>query len=183
MFQLRSFQALLNLMQDEVRLYESDIDLRAEIVRKVKLLAPFARQRDLQVELVGLESLPHRIHGDPVLVGQLIYFMLDNALKYAHPDPSGSTILVDASSSDPTRAVLRIVNRGILIASDEVAHIFEMGYRGRGARTVALGAGRGLFLAKRIADLHGGDIQYRSDERSGLNIFVITLLVRRGNRA
>lgn len=179
MHQVRGFQSFLNLLQDEFRLFRSDTSLGREIERLLHFMAPIARQQGVQIDVRGLHRLPRHIRADSTMVGQLLYIMLDNAIKYSVRQAvrrGHFPVLVDASRSIPSKAVLKFVNRGIKIHPDETESIFQMGYRGRDAiRVGTLGTGRGLFLAKRIVNAHGGEIFYRTDDNADLNIFVVTL--------
>lgn len=79
--------------------------------------------------------------------------LLANADRHA---PVGAVIELLASEQD--RVVdLQVRHPGALIAEDERARLFHKYYRGRQAQT-SPGAGLGLFMVKRIAELHGGEV-------------------------
>ncbi len=89
------------------------------------------------------------------MVGQLI----DNALAYT---PSGGTIEVE-TSRDGDSVALKVGDNGSGIAPADLPHIFEHFYRADAARgTEKGGAGLGLSIARRIAEVHGGDISVES---------------------
>ena len=80
--------------------------------------------------------------------------LLDNACKYSH---SGSAIKIGIESQHELVAV-RVWNSGSPIAPNERARIFERFYRGTEARHVAPGSGLGLYVARKIAQAHGGNL-------------------------
>ena len=181
--QVRSVLALLNLLQPEVRLYKSDVDLREMVVRTARLLRPLARQRNVEIRHEGLDHLPRHISGDRALLEQLLFVLIDNAIKYSVPADQlrrgahdGPVVIVDGADSRTEVAVVRVLNRGFTIAPQEVPRAFEMGFRGAQAmRGDVGGTGRGLFLAKRIVEAHGGEISYQVYGEEQLNVFTIAL--------
>jgi two-component system sensor histidine kinase KdpD len=80
--------------------------------------------------------------------------LLDNACKYSH---SGSAIKIGVELQHELVAV-RVWNSGSPIAPNERARIFERFYRGTEARHVAPGSGLGLYVARKIAQAHGGNL-------------------------
>jgi two-component system sensor histidine kinase KdpD len=89
-------------------------------------------------------------------VGQL----LDNACKYSY---SGSAIKIGIELQHEFVAV-RVWNRGRPIAANERARIFERFYRGTEGRQVAPGSGLGLYVARKIAQAHGGSLDLERDD-------------------
>src|ERR1700685_4305291 len=57
---------------------------------------------------------------------------------------------------------LRVLSTGTPISSSERAHIFERFYRGVDARRLTAGTGLGLFVARKIAIAHGGNLELDS---------------------
>jgi len=86
--------------------------------------------------------------------------LLDNACKYSH---SGSAIKIGIESQHELVAV-RVWNSGSPIAPNERARIFERFYRGTEARHVAPGSGLGLYVARKIAQAHGGNLDLESGD-------------------
>lgn len=79
--------------------------------------------------------------------------LLANADRHA---PAGAVIELLVSEQQGV-VDLRIRHPGALIAEDERARLFHKYYRGRQAQT-SPGAGLGLFMVQRIAELHGGEV-------------------------
>lgn len=89
------------------------------------------------------------------IIDLLPYLLLENAIKYS-PNSGSVGIHFDESST-----LIEIVVRsmGPTLKAEEVEHIFEKGFRGERASQVSLqGSGRGLALAKKIADIHDAEI-------------------------
>jgi len=97
------------------------------------------------------------VFGDGNLLGIAVSNMVDNALKFS---PGGSPVTVTASrASDHAELIVR--DRGAGIPAGEHDKIFEKYYRSTKTDRVC-GVGLGLYLVKRIVDLHGGGITVES---------------------
>jgi signal transduction histidine kinase len=79
--------------------------------------------------------------------------LLGNAIKYAPPQTS---VLLQVQRND-REVRFAIKDHGPGIPPEDVPHIFEIFYRGKGAGT-SQGFGLGLATVKRIIDAHGGRI-------------------------
>lgn len=87
----------------------------------------------------------------------VFYNLLDNALKY-----SMATDKVEIRATEEIQvAVVEITDTGRGIPPEDLELIFGIAHRGQNARDRS-GSGMGLPLAKRIVDLHGGQISVRS---------------------
>jgi two-component system, OmpR family, sensor histidine kinase KdpD len=100
--------------------------------------------------ITGLTTL-----GDPELLRFGLGQLLDNACKYSRPD---SDVRVSIESPGELIAV-DVWNDGTPIPSNERARIFDRFYRGAEAQKQASGSGLGLYVARKIALAHGGNLE------------------------
>jgi CheY-like chemotaxis protein len=109
---------------------------------------------------VSLPGEPLWLEGDPVRLAQIVANLLNNSARYT---TSGGEIVVSARREGAT-AALSVRDNGIGIAAEALPHIFEMFSRGRRPGEVDRGGlGVGLALARRLAQMHGGTLNARSD--------------------
>jgi signal transduction histidine kinase len=111
---------------------------------------------------------------DPAIVGnwdryrleQVLVNLIFNALKYA----PGSPITV-STRRDRTHAYLEVCDEGPGISADHVESIFNRFERGNTPQNVG-GLGLGLFISKRIVELHHGTIHVESAPGKGARFIV-----------
>lgn len=95
-------------------------------------------------------------YGNKVALQDLTKILIDNALKYS---PTKSLVSVNLSSKQ-NQAILEVKNTGPGIPADKIEHIFDRFFRSDDSRTCCENKsyGLGLALAKKIIEVHGGEI-------------------------
>lgn len=104
------------------------------------------------VELEVPDDLP-LIPQDPILVGQVVRNLLDNALKYS---PPGSPLRLEAGLVDERHVRVGIWDQGRGIAPGEEQKVLEKFYRGHNQHTH--GSGLGLSICDGLIAAHGGEL-------------------------
>ena len=107
---------------------------------------------------------------DPELMSLAISQLLENACKYSRPD---ARVLVELNA-DENAAAIDVWNEGGPIPPNERSRIFDRFYRGTDAQRTAAGSGLGLYVARKIAIAHGGDLALLDTARDGV-AFRLTL--------
>jgi PAS domain S-box-containing protein len=93
------------------------------------------------------------LQADPLLFRRVLENLLGNAIKYAPPKTS---VLLQVQR-DGSEVRFAVKDHGPGISPQDLPHIFEIFYRGKGAGKEQ-GFGLGLATVKRIIDAHGGRI-------------------------
>lgn len=107
------------------------------------------------------------IHGDPDRLSQVLYNLLDNALKFSDP---GSEVTIEGGSDKAGTTVI-VRDHGIGIDEHQVDLLFERFVRADNGRVASLsGTGLGLYVVKRVVALHGGKIEVSSELDVGTEI-------------
>ncbi len=126
--------------------------------------------REAQVLSAGVQVMigeidQAQVMGDRDRLKQLILNLVSNALKYT---PEGGRVTLGLGRAPGHWARITVSDTGIGIPPDELPHIFERFYRVDKARSRTMGgAGLGLSIAHRIAQMHGGRIEAASDGQAG----------------
>ncbi len=98
---------------------------------------------------------------DAMLLEQLLYNLLDNAIKYSSSD---SEIAITANCKD-SMLTFEVLDRGKGIVFDEREEVFKQFFRGASERNSNTGTGLGLAICSAIAKAHHGSIA--ADARDG----------------
>ncbi len=115
------------------------------------------------------------VQGDRVHLVNVIYNLLDNALKYSGPEPS----IAIRTRNSGEGIVLEVADSGIGIRKEEQKKIFERLYRvPTGNVHNVKGTGLGLSYVKVIVDKHGGKVDVKSEPGKG-TVFRVTLPLAR----
>lgn len=91
---------------------------------------------------------------DPVLIGQVLVNVLENATKYA---PPGSTIIVSARA-DGGQVRLSVTDEGPGIPPADRAAVFDLFHRAAKGDGAPAGTGMGLAIVKGLVEAHGGTV-------------------------
>ena len=106
-----------------------------------------------------VDGTPHLAVGDPDRFEQVLWALLDNAVKYS---PPGSPITVAVAPSAGEVSVT-VRDEGAGMDDETVAHAFEQFYRAPQARKLAPdGSGVGLYAARGLIEAMGGSISVES---------------------
>jgi len=106
-----------------------------------------------------LEATNYQIQADPVHITNVIYNLLDNAVKYCDEKP----IIIIKTSNDRNVLKIEIIDNGIGIKKENHRDIFKKFYRvPTGNIHNVKGFGLGLYYVKLIMDAHQGKIEVKS---------------------
>lgn len=147
-------------------------ELVQDVTRAMKHLAS---QRGVDIVVHELDEAP--FVGDSDLVNRLILNLVDNAVKYS---PRGGVVGVSLTQQYGEYDI-RVSDNGPGIPREARERVFERFYRVDAARSRAeasktSGAGLGLAIARRIAEMHGGHVDLDT-WTPGNTQFVITMPV------
>ena len=127
----------------------------------VRFIHPLLRQRRLDPTRIAYkgtrEILPLNV--DPALMTQVVFNLLDNAIKYSKKNqPDSFRVEIEASvTTDSFEICFR--DYGVGVSEGWEDRVFEPGVRTEDAHAHDLmGEGFGLWFAKEIARRHGGDL-------------------------
>ena len=108
---------------------------------------------------------------DEMHFGNVIYNLMDNAVKYARPDVP--LILLVSTWNEKNKLFISIEDNGIGIKKEYQKHIFDKFYRvPTGNRHDVKGFGLGLSYVKRIVTEHKGNIRVESEENVGTKFII-----------
>lgn len=113
------------------------------------------------VEVEGLDDDPIRMYADPDLFHQVIYNLVENAVKFV--DDNGKITFTFKEVSNGWIFAIRNTGKGI--PRSEQPKIFERFYKSDFSRSLdKTGLGLGLDITRKIVYLHNGEIRVSSEE-------------------
>ncbi len=151
------------------------VDFSALCEETVHALQPAAVKAKLTLRADLAEDVT--FSGDESKLSQVVYNLIDNAVKYT---PEGGQVTITLRT-DSREATLTVQDTGIGIPEEDVKHIFDRFYRVDKARSRATGGtGLGLSIVRQMVQLHGGEIRVDSAVGKG-SVFTVTLPMRKGD--
>ncbi len=155
--------SMLNLSKieaGELTLKRIDFDISEMIFHTILGFEQIIERK--QFEITGLDVMePTTISGDRDMLTQVVYNLIDNAVKFT---PEGGEIHFEVVR-DEKDVYVTIRNSGKGIPPEELKHIFERFYKVDKSRSFDVkGAGLGLYLVKSIVEMHGGAVKADSVE-------------------
>lgn len=123
---------------------------------------------------IDLQATDFSIQADPVHISNVVFNLLDNAIKYCEVVPS----IAISTKNEKNGFVLEISDNGIGIRREDIKMIFDKFYRvPTGNLHNVKGFGLGLYYVKIIIEQHGGNIQVKSSVGKGTT-FILWLPLR-----
>lgn len=155
---VRSMLDLSRIDSGELKMNTTQLDL-TDIVVNV-LVSSEQRIEKKRLSITGVEDCDSvKVWGDYDLLNQVLYNLLDNAIKFTD---EGGNIHIHLYREDG-RAHVSIRNTGEGIPPEEMPQIFERFYKSDRSRSLDKnGVGLGLYIVHTVIRLHGGEIAVRS---------------------
>lgn len=155
--------AMLNMSKIEagkLTLNKSSFSIRDIFIKTVLGFERYVKEKNIKIE--GLDKLQNVIvFADETLINQIIYNLIDNAVKFT---PEGGVISFSLFE-EKKDAVFSVRNTGSGISQEDCGLIFDRFYKVDKSRGLdAKSFGMGLYIVKSIIDLHNGSISVTSEE-------------------
>lgn len=149
-------------------------DLHYLIEKSTDGLSIQAENHKVKIEK-ELNAIQPIFEADEVLITNLIYNLVDNAIKYSKPNNEDSKIKIKTYNKNTMYVTIEIEDNGIGISKENLNKVFEKLYRvPTGNVHNVKGYGLGLSYVKTIIDHHQGTIDVESKLGEGSR-FIVTL--------
>jgi CheY-like chemotaxis protein/two-component sensor histidine kinase len=146
------------IARGKLELRQQVIDLRGPIGRAIEIASPLVENKGHHFE-VKVPSHAMVVHGDEARLTQVFANLLTNAAKYT--DPGGHIFLLVWQAG--AEVVIEVRDDGIGIDQDLLPRIFDPFVQGaQNGERAAGGLGLGLGLVRSLVELHGGQVEVRS---------------------
>ncbi len=176
--QLQQMVRLIDELLDLSRISRGKIELRKERVDLAAILQSAIETSRPLIEAAhhqltaNLPEEPVFVEADLTRLAQVFANLLNNAAKYTD---KGGQIQLHAAPSD-TEVVVSIKDNGLGIPPDMLSRVFEMFTQvDRSLEKARGGLGIGLSVAKRLVEMHSGNIEANSDGHGTGSEFIVRL--------
>jgi signal transduction histidine kinase len=169
---------MLKLINSWLRVISVDINKLKESFTEIPVMLPISKalenveslatRKNIEIVTTVSDALSP-IRGDGLSLSEAFVNIIGNAVKYSR---DGSKVIVQAEEVD-NAIMISIKDEGIGISPEDVPHIFEGFYRGKGSQ-VAGGHGIGLAVSRQMIEAHNGSITVESEVGKG-STFVVRL--------
>ncbi|MCC6246079.1 MAG: HAMP domain-containing protein [Gemmatimonadaceae bacterium] len=185
----RSANSLLQVINDildfskieagRLTIEQHPFDFRITITDIARMLAPAARAKGLQLQVVYPASAPTAFVGDAGRLRQVLTNLVGNAVKFTHQGHVAIRVTPIEGSSRGCRLQVDIHDTGIGIPLEAQAHLFQPFSQADSSTSRRYGGtGLGLAICKELIALMGGTIGVDSVEGEGSRFwFVVDLPV------
>lgn len=167
-----SNEGMYNLVQTLLDVYRYDsgakemklssYNLAATINRIVTELQPLARSRSVSLES-SLPDFPTSVVCDEEEIRRVVQNLIDNALKHT---PAGGTIAVRMEQTGEGTTI-EVIDTGKGIREEDIPKLFQRFWQDPSSGRYYASTGLGLYLCRKIVELHGGQIWCESKEGRG----------------
>lgn len=157
----------------EIRLSRIPFHVRDVAAELVEHCRSATEHKDLRLECRVPSSVPTFLRGDKHRYRQVLASLLSNAVKFTERGGISVQLTVDEITRGQVTLRTVVTDTGVGIPSDRAEAVFQEFSQGDGSTTRSFGGlGLGLAVAKRLVDLMGGQIGYRSVVGDGTSFWV-----------
>ncbi|MDO8593601.1 MAG: HAMP domain-containing sensor histidine kinase [bacterium] len=171
-----------NQKNGKVSYTKEPFDLKALAEMEVERTRPTAEAKGLALSFsAGDTGSPYILNGDKGKIGDNLFRnVIDNAINYT---PTGSVAISLKKENLPDgkaggKFIFAVKDTGIGIDDEDKKNFFTEGGHGKDSQKMNIhSTGYGLFIAKNIAEAHGGTIRAESEGEGKGSTFIVELPV------
>lgn len=145
-----------------------DVDLQPILWQAVKGIRKYADGNNIKID-TRFSPDPIWVVGDKLSLAKIFTHLVRNAVKFNRENGS---VAIEARTSDNGVEVI-VSDTGIGIPPDKLDRIYEAFYQVESSSARHYdGVGLGLYLVKRLVDIHNGKITVKSDDSAGTSFSI-----------
>jgi signal transduction histidine kinase len=161
----RNLLFLVNNLLNVMRIDSGNMPLAAEnflfkrLVEEVfSMMQPLAQKKKIVLKFSGENSI--MVHGDFEKVRQVLINLISNAIKFS---PEEESVEINAKEEEKG-VVIQVIDQGSGISETDKQRLFQKFSQRKGEKG---GTGLGLYIAKKMIDMHGSEIHVDSKPGQG----------------
>jgi len=148
-----------------------------------ELMAVRAREKKIELLVRYAQGTPQRFNGDPGRLRQILFNLVNNAIKFTEKGHVFVDIIPEIVGPDKARVRIAVSDTGIGIAPEKLKKLFGKFVQADSSTTRRYGGtGLGLAISLQLSQLMGGDITVTSEEGVG-SIFTVVVPLQLSQQA
>ncbi len=154
---------LITNLETEIKIKKEELNLKQIIDICLTKLEDITKRKKLEINV----TIAGNVQVDKVLFAKVLFNVLKNAIYYNRRN--GKVDIFSEKLRNETRITIR--DTGLGISEENLKHVFEKFFRADNVDSFE-GIGVGLFIAKRVIELHGGSISATSELLKGSEFII-----------
>ncbi len=179
-----SLLSLINNLLDYSKLSAGQLELSAAAFNLDSLLREVLEETRASAHEKGLvvrhhvgEAVPRWLRGDQRRLRQILVILVGNAIKFTSCGTIHVQVMLDEQTDHTAALRVVVTDAGVGIPAERQTVIFESFSQADGSATRQFeGVGLGLSICKRLIDLMGGQVGFRSDSGQGSSFWLTVTL-------
>lgn len=160
---------LAKLETKEDKLNIQNVDISALVRKVIRRIKPFAIDKDIRI-IADFDDEDNFAEVDSDKITEVVYNVIENAVKYTE---NGGYVNVDITRNTED-IIIAVEDNGPGIPEKEHNNVFKRFYRPDVSRTRETGGtGLGLAIAREAVMMHGGKIDFESNEGKGTRFTIV----------
>ena len=154
------------LDEGKVKLLKIEFNLKDMLRRLRHSLEEGANQKQIQLDFEVDDNLPSKLYGDPLCLSQILYNLIDNAIKFTHTGKVSVKVETHAQCNEKIELQFSVIDTGKGIPKEKHESIFDE-FKQANSSTIRDGAGLGLAISSKLLKLHNSRMQIESEPSKG----------------
>jgi signal transduction histidine kinase len=149
-----------NLESGRIQIESIPFDPRRLVTDTVRPFQAEAARKGLRLETTLPKTLPERLLGDPVRLGQILQNLVSNAVKFTDKGRVQVRLNAESAAGEPVALRLEVEDTGPGIAPEARPRLFQPFTQADASSTRKFGGvGLGLTICQRLATMMGGELE------------------------
>ncbi len=158
---VRSMLSIARIEAGEMKISPATVEITDIITRTLFVFEKSIDEKNIEIR--GLDAEKHLVEADADLMHQVVYNLIDNAVKFVNP----GGYLEFLYQEENGKTFISVKNSGEGIPPEEIPRLFDRFYKSDKSRSLDKnGVGLGLYIVRTIVNLLGGEIFVRSQQGS-----------------
>lgn len=155
-----------------VEVVSSEFNLSKVATKVIEHNLPKAQAKNLEILFHIDTEIPQWLKGDPDKIGQILYKLIDNGIKFTAAGKVSLRLSLDLVTEEKVKVLFEIEDTGIGISEEKQKEIFKGFYHANHTTNRKYdGSGLGLAISQEFAELMDSQIFVRSKEGKGSCFF------------